>query len=79
VGQHSSASGSALLDLHGLEVLAVDLVAGDWQIAVQTTATVVGCIGCGCGPPCMAAARSGCVTWRSVAARSCWPGARTPA
>jgi transposase len=47
VGQHSSASGSALLDLDGVEVLAAQVVAGEWQLEVQTTATVVGCQGCG--------------------------------
>jgi hypothetical protein len=47
VGQHSSASASRLLGLDGFEVLAAEVVGGEWQLAVQTTATVVGCIGCG--------------------------------
>ena len=47
MGQHSSASGSALLGLDGFEVLAAQVVAGEWQLEVQTTATVVGCRGCG--------------------------------
>jgi transposase len=47
VGQHSSASASRLLGLDGFEVLAAQVVAGEWQLAVQTTATVVGCVGCG--------------------------------
>jgi transposase len=47
VGQHSSASGSALLGLDGFEVLAAQVVAGEWQLEVQTSATVVGCGGCG--------------------------------
>jgi transposase len=47
VGQHSSASGSALLGLDGFEVLAARVVGGEWQLEVQTTATVVGCVGCG--------------------------------
>jgi transposase len=47
VGQHSSASASRLLDLDGFEVLAAEVVSGEWQLAVQTTATVVGCTGCG--------------------------------
>jgi transposase len=47
VGQHSSASTSRLLGLDGFEVLAGEVVAGEWQLEVQTTATVVGCIGCG--------------------------------
>jgi hypothetical protein len=47
VGQHRSASGSALLGLDGFEVLAAQVVAGEWQLEVQTTATVVGCGGCG--------------------------------
>ena len=47
MGQHSSASASRLLGLDGFEVLAAEVVGGEWQLAVQTTATVVGCIGCG--------------------------------
>jgi len=47
VGQHSSASASRLLGLDGFEVLAADIVGGEWQLEVQTTATVVGCQGCG--------------------------------
>ena len=47
MGQHSSASASRLLGLDGFEVLAAELVGGEWQLAVQTTATVVGCAGCG--------------------------------
>ena len=47
MGQHRSASASRLLGLDGLEVLAAQVVAGEWQLEVQTTATVVGCIGCG--------------------------------
>jgi transposase len=30
-----------------LEVVSAELVGGEWQLAVQTTATVVGCMGCG--------------------------------
>jgi hypothetical protein len=37
-GQYSSASGSALLGLDGLEVLAARVAAGEWQFEVQTTA-----------------------------------------
>jgi hypothetical protein len=47
VGQHRSASASRLLGLDGFEVLAAEVVGGEWQLAIQTTATVVGCIGCG--------------------------------
>jgi transposase len=47
VGQHSSASVSSLLDLDGFQVLAVQVVGGEWQLEVQTTATVIGCQGCG--------------------------------
>jgi len=47
VGQHGSASGSILLGLDGFEVLAAQVVGGEWQLEVQTTATVVGCQGCG--------------------------------
>jgi transposase len=36
-----------LLGLDGFEVLAAQVVAGEWQLEVQTTATVVGCGGCG--------------------------------
>ena len=47
MGQHSSGSGSRLLGLDGLEVLAAQVAAGEWQLEVQTTATMVGCQGCG--------------------------------
>jgi transposase len=47
VGQHGSASASRLLGLGGFEVLAAEAVGGEWQLIVQTTATVVGCVGCG--------------------------------
>jgi transposase len=40
-------SGSLLLDLDGLEVVSAEVVGGEWQLAVQTTATVVGCGSCG--------------------------------
>ena len=43
MGQHGSASGSLLLDLDGFEVVSAELVGGEWQLAVQTTATMVGC------------------------------------
>src|SRR4029453_5094626 len=38
VGQHSSASVSALLDLDGFQLVSAELVGGEWQLAVQTTA-----------------------------------------
>jgi transposase len=38
---------SALLGLDGFEVVLAELVDDEWQLAVQTTATVVGCLGCG--------------------------------
>jgi transposase len=47
VGQHRGASASRLLDLEGFEVLAAEVVGDEWQLTVQTTATMVGCIGCG--------------------------------
>ena len=47
MGQHSSASVSALLDLDGFQLVSAELQGGEWQLAVQTTATVVGCAGCG--------------------------------
>jgi transposase len=47
VGQHRSASASRLLGLDGFEVLAAQVVGGEWQLEVQTTATMVGCRGCG--------------------------------
>jgi transposase len=47
VGQQGSASGSLLLDLDGFEVLAAQVAGGEWQLAVQTAATMVGCAGCG--------------------------------
>ncbi len=46
MGQDRSASASRLLDLDGFEVLAAEVAAGEWQLVVQTTATVVGCRGC---------------------------------
>jgi len=47
VGQHSSASASRLLGLDGFKVLAAEIAGGEWQLEIQTTATVVGCQGCG--------------------------------
>jgi transposase len=47
VGHQSSASPSRLLGLDGFEVLAAEVAGGEWQLTVQTTATVIGCIGCG--------------------------------
>jgi transposase len=47
VGQHRSASASRLLGLDGLEVVAAQVVSGEWQLEVQTTSTLVGCQGCG--------------------------------
>jgi transposase len=47
VGPHSSASTSRLLGLDGFEVVTAEIVGGAWQLEVQTTATVVGCRGCG--------------------------------
>jgi transposase len=38
---------SALLGLDGFQVVSAELVDGEWQLAVQTTATVIGCAGCG--------------------------------
>jgi transposase len=47
VGQHSSAFASRLLDLDGFQLVSAELVGGEWQLAIQTTATVVGCQRCG--------------------------------
>ena len=47
MGHHSSAFGSALLGLDGFQLVSAELQGGEWQLAVQTTATVVGCLGCG--------------------------------
>jgi transposase len=47
VGQQGSASGSLLLDLDDFEVVSAELVGREWQLAVQTTARMVGCAGCG--------------------------------
>jgi transposase len=47
VGQHGSASGSILLSLDGFEVTAAEVVDEEWRLAVQTTATTVGCAACG--------------------------------
>ena len=45
MGQHRSASASRLLGLDGFEVVSAELAGGEWQLAIQTTATVVGCVG----------------------------------
>jgi hypothetical protein len=45
VGQQGGAFGSLLLDLDGFEVVSAEVVGGEWQLAVQTTATMVGCAG----------------------------------
>jgi transposase len=47
VGQHRSASVTRLLGLDGFKVVAVQVTDGEWQLSVQTVATVVGCQGCG--------------------------------
>jgi transposase len=47
VGQHGSASGSILLSLDGFEVTAAEVIDDEWRLAVQTTATTVGCTACG--------------------------------
>ena len=47
MGQYSSASASRLLGLDGFEVLAAQVVGGEWQLEIQTTSTLVGCIDCG--------------------------------
>ena len=47
MGHQGSASGSALLGLDGFQVVSAELVDGEWQLGVQTTATIVGCVGCG--------------------------------
>jgi transposase len=47
VGQYSSASASRLLGLDGFEVVLAELVNSEWQLTIQTTVTVVGCLGCG--------------------------------
>jgi hypothetical protein len=33
--------------LDGFQLVSAELVAGEWQLAVQTTATMIGCVGCG--------------------------------
>jgi transposase len=47
VGQHRRASGSRLLDLECFRLVSAELVGDEWQLAVETTATVIGCTGCG--------------------------------
>jgi transposase len=47
VGRHSSVSATRLLGLDGLEVVSAELVGGEWQLVVQTAATMVGCGSCG--------------------------------
>jgi hypothetical protein len=36
-----------LLGLNGFQLVSAVLVGGEWQLAVQTKATMVGCVGCG--------------------------------
>jgi transposase len=36
-----------LLDLDGFQLVSAELVGDEWQLAVQTMATVIGCVGCG--------------------------------
>jgi transposase len=62
VGQHRSASASRLLGLDGFQVVSAELVGGEWQLAVQTTATWSAAWAAASGPSCTAAARSGCAT-----------------
>ncbi len=47
MGHHGSASGSALLGLDGFQLVSAELQGGEWQLAIQTAAMVVGCVGCG--------------------------------
>jgi transposase len=47
VGHHSSPSGSALLGLDGFQPASAELLGGEWQLTVQTMATVIGCGSCG--------------------------------
>ena len=47
MGQYGSASGSILLGLDEFEVTAAEVVDDEWRLAVQTTATTVGCTACG--------------------------------
>jgi hypothetical protein len=47
VDQHGNASGSILLGLDGFEVTAAEVTDDEWRLAVQTTATTVGCAACG--------------------------------
>jgi transposase len=47
VGQHRSAPASRPLGLDGFEVLAAEVVGGEERLAVQATAELVGCAGCG--------------------------------
>ena len=47
MGQHRSASVTRLLGLDGFKVVAMQVTDGEWQLSVQTVATVVGCQGCG--------------------------------
>ena len=47
MGQHSSASVTRLLGLDGFKVVAIQVTDGEWQLSVETVATVVGCHGCG--------------------------------
>jgi transposase len=47
VDQHRSASATRLLGLDGFQVLAAEVVGREWQLVVQTMASLVGCTSCG--------------------------------
>ena len=47
MGSDGIGAASALVGLHGFVVRAQVLEAGEWWLAVETTAAVVGCWGCG--------------------------------
>jgi transposase len=47
VGQHSSGSATRLLGLDDFKVVDIQVTDGEWQLSVETVATVVGCHGCG--------------------------------
>jgi hypothetical protein len=75
VGQHRSASASRLLGLDSFEVLAAQVVGGEWQLKVQTTSTLVGCIGCGVRAELHGRRTVRCATYPQVAGRWCSCGA----
>lgn len=61
--------GAVVHGLDGFRLIAVDEHDGELELAVETTADVVGCPGCGRSPPGTGVDRCGCGTCRSADGR----------